>query len=152
MLGPRPVLLAPPPHPTARGDSPPLTTRRAGHQTLAVSGGPHQSTLRLPRAAIVARPLQCVVRWGERARPGHQHPTPRAPGSTAARADARTGLRAPLAGHPPPGTWGRRPAGHPRRGPPNATLQAPPMAEATQERRLLAVACKRLCTPGMGVS
>ena len=30
--------------------------------------------------------------------------------------------------------------------PPNATLQAPPMAEATQERRLLAVACKRLDT------
>jgi hypothetical protein len=27
---------------------------------------------------------------------------------------------------------------------PNATLQAPPMAEATEERRLLAVACKRL--------
>jgi hypothetical protein len=32
--------------------------------------------------------------------------------------------------------------------PPNATLQAPPMAEATQERRLLTVACKRLLGPG----
>jgi hypothetical protein len=27
---------------------------------------------------------------------------------------------------------------------PNAALQAPPIAAATQERRLLAVACKRL--------
>jgi hypothetical protein len=27
---------------------------------------------------------------------------------------------------------------------PNATLQAPPIAEARNERRLLAVACKRL--------
>jgi len=33
---------------------------------------------------------------------------------------------------------------HPHAKTPNATLQAPPMAAATQERRLLAVACKRL--------
>ena len=93
----------------------------------------------------VARQLQCVVRWGVAYASGPRRPAPRAPGGP--RTSPTSGPAPRLCGRPPPpqhvGTTSHLP---PPRGPPNAGRQAPLIAAARYERRLLAVAC----TPWLG--
>ena len=127
-------------HPTR----PPGFVPRAQPLTPAVSGGPHQSAPRPPPMPTVARPLQCVVRWGEDAPPWPRAPAPRAPGGAPHATDARQASRAPPAADPHRRSWVHPSAPHPPRGPPNATRQALEIAGAKNERRLFPVACTRL--------